>query len=494
MDIPTGIDSEHMARRYNPRMIAFIMATAIFMVMLDSTVISIALPQMAQTFRRPPVDLSIGITIYIVVMAAFTPISSWLADRLGARLVLASSIVAFALASVICGLSQNLWQFTLARVLQALPATLLMPVSNLVLLRTTEKKDLVTAMAIATTPALVAPMLGPAVGGFIVTFLHWPWIFYLNVPIAFIGVLLTLRYIPTLPPEPRRPFDWPGFVLTGSGLTALLYGLDRISSADLDRIGPTALLAIGAVLCVFALRHSLRVPHPLLPLTSLRIPTYRNSVLTGGALVKIPFRALGFIMPLMFQVGLHMSAFQAGLLLLAYNGGDLLLKAVASKVIRRVGFRRALISTSLVTAVAPATWMLFDAQTPFWIIFGVLALAGAARSILLTGVIALTYVDVPHAQISGATILNTVMNQVIGAFAISISAIILNVHAALTGAAHLSLADCRVALVAMIIIGLGAVPFFVNLPNDAGAVASGHRSDSDPSVVAAGPSMDAHDG
>jgi len=214
--------------------------------------------------------------------------------------------------------------------------------------------------------------------------------------------------------------------------------------------------------------------HPLLQLDALKIRTFVTSTLTGGTLVRTPFRAMGFILPLMFQIGLGYSAFKAGLLVLAYNGGDLLLKSIANQTLRRFGFRRCLLVTAVLTSLATASWALFSASTPFWLIFVVLALSGMARSVLMTGMVTMTFADVPHEQIGGATVLSNVLNQTTGAVAIAASAIILNLSA---GAHHRSLAlgDCRLALIVMAAVGLMAVPSFLRLPRDAGAEVSGHR-------------------
>lgn len=443
---------------------------------LDQTVIATALPQMARAFHRPPVDLSLAMTIYILVMAAFLPVSTWVADRLGARKVFAGAIVGFAAASALCGFSHTLPEFVAARILQALAATLMTPVGNLVLLRSTAKKDLVAAVAISTTPGLVAPVIGPALGGFIVTFVDWPWIFYLNIPIAIVGVVLALRYIPDLKAEERRPFDWRGFWLTGLALAACIYGLDRISAPGQDWRFPGALILAGVGLGVMAVRHSRRARHPLLSLEPLKIATFRTAALTGGTLIRIPFRALGFTLPLLFQVALGMSAFQSGLLVLGYNGGDLLLKSIANQTLRRVGFRRALAVTAVLTAVATAAWVSFSPSTPFWVIFAVLAVSGMARSILMTAMVSMTFADVPHEQIGHATVLSNVLNQTTGAVAIGLAALILNLSSAARGAAgHVGLPDCRLALIVMAGIGLCSTASFLRLPHDAGAEVSGHR-------------------
>ncbi len=456
------------------RLIAIIISAALFMASLDSTITTTALPQMAHAFGLPPVDLSLGVTVYILVMAAFLPISVWVADRLGARRVFAGAIIGFALTSVLCGFSRNLPEFVAARALQALTATLMGPVGNLVLLRATPKKDLVAAIAISTTPALVAPVIGPAIGGFIVTFFDWPWIFYLNVPIAAVGVALALRYIPDVREERRRPFDWLGFVLSGSALAALIVGLDRISSPGADWRASAILALAGAGLGVLAIRRNVSTPHPLIPLKALSIITFRVSSLTGGALVRLPFRAAGFVLPLLYQVGLGLTAFQSGILVLGYNGGDLMMKSVANQVLRWTGFRRALAVSAALTAASILSWLVFRPGTPFWLIFGVMVLGGMARSVLMTGLVSMTFADVPYEEIGGATVLSNIVNQTTGALAMTLAAIIMNLAARRHGG-RLELADCRLALIAMAAVNLAAVPSFLRLPANAGAEVSGHR-------------------
>ncbi len=463
-------------RSHSPKLIPLIVAAAVFMGALDSTIIATALPQMARAFRRPPVDLSLGITVYILVMAAFLPVSTWVADRLGARRVFAAAIAGFALASMLCGLSSSLWPFVGSRALQALAATLMTPVGNLVMLRSTEKADLVAAVAISTTPGLVAPVIGPALGGFIVTFLDWRWIFFLNLPIAVAGVALVLRFIPDLKGEAARPFDWPGFALNASAISAVVYGLDRISVAGGDWRLPAVLIGAGLALGALAIRHSQTAAHPLLSLAPLAHKTFRTSALTGGAAARTSFRAMGFVLPLLFQLGLGMTAFRSGVLLLGYYGGDLLLKSIANQTLRRVGFRTALCVTLVLTAAATVSWLAFRPSTAFWVIFLVMGLSGMARSVLMTGMVTLTFADVPREQLGAATVVSNVLNQTSGALAIAFAAIVLNLSAAWRGApGHIGLADCRAAVLVMALVGLVALPSFLRLPRDAGAEVSGHR-------------------
>jgi EmrB/QacA subfamily drug resistance transporter len=468
--------AQHQKIETNARMIAVIVAAVIFLAMFEATVITTALPQIAVAFAVPPIDLSISITIYILVSAAFLPSSTWIAERFGPRRVFAVSMAAFAIASILCGLSQNVWQFVAARICQALPAAFMLPVGMLILLRSIEKKDLASAMAIATTPGLIAPIVGPAVGGILVTFFHWSWIFYLNIPIVLLTLVLIFRFIPDLPEDRSKPFDVNGFLLSAIGLSAFLYGLEQLGAAHANRALALGLITLGTVLCVLFVRYSLRTLHPCIPLSALRIETFRVSALTAGSAVKIPFRALGFVLPLMVQAALGMTAFQAGMLVLAYNGGDLLLKPFTRPMLRRLGFRWAMFITAILTPLMTTTWLLFDLQTPFWIIFLVLVLSGAARSLLMTGLVAMTFADVPKEEYGGASVLNNVLIQIIGAVAVCLSVLVLNLHVIFggSGTGRPDLRDFRLTIITLVLVGFMAVPIFWRLRPDAGQAVSGH--------------------
>ncbi len=208
------------------RRVALIVAAAYFMQNLDGAIINTSLPQMASVFRVRPADLNIGITAYILSTAAFVPLSGWVADRLGAKRVFAGAIVIFALASLVCGFSQNLWQFSAARIVQGLGGALMAPVGRMVVLRSAEKADLLAATALITWPALIAPVIGPVLGGFITTYVSWRWNFLLNVPLGAVGVALVLAFVPNNSLVVRTRFDLPGFVLTSAALVAVLSGLE----------------------------------------------------------------------------------------------------------------------------------------------------------------------------------------------------------------------------------------------------------------------------
>ncbi len=468
----------HLGSRANSRLIALIVAAAMFMAALDASVVVVAMPDMARTFAVRPVDLNIGITIYILAQALLLPSSSWVADRFGARRVFVLALAGFTTASILCGLSRTLPQFIVARILQGAAASFMTPIARIVLLKSTEKEDLVTVLTISTVPMLVAPTLGPPVGGFITTYFSWPWIFLLNVPVGIAGVLLVLRFIPPMRGAPRRPFDAVGFALLAASSGGVLFGLELVSASG----GPWALgagLALAGIACgAVAVRHLRRHPHPVLSLKAAGIPTFATTSLNGGILVRLPMRALPFVLPLLFEVVLGYSAVFSGLLLLAINGGDLLLKTAATRSLRRFGFRSVLIVSAAAMLLTILLCAVFSGATSYWVIFAVLGACGMSRSLLFTGMGTLAFADVPHEELGSATVLWNLVLQATSALGVSLAAILMNLTSWALGepTGRVSLANCRVALIVMTLIGALSLISFARLPHQAGAAVSGHRA------------------
>ncbi len=447
-----------------------------FMAGLDASVIVVAMPDMARTFAVRPVDLNIGITIYILAQAVLLPSSNWVADRFGARRVFATAVAGFTCASIICALSHTLPEFIGARVLQGAAAALMTPIARIVLLKSTEKEDLITVMTISTVPMLVAPTVGPAVGGFITTYFSWPWIFLLNVPVGVAGVPLILRFIPPLKADERRPFDVAGFALLAIASSGILSGLDLISTTGGSWEAGCALTAAGLVFAVLAVRHLARHAHPVLSLHAAHIRTFAATTLNGGALVRMPVRALPFVLPLLFEVVLGYSAVYSGLLLLAMNGGDLLLKSVTTRTIRRFGFRPVLIVSTALMLVAIIACIAVCSIASYWVCFAILVGAGMARSLLFTGTSTLAFADVPHEELGSATVLWNLVLQTTNAFSVSLAAILMNLTSLAQGEpiGHVTLRNCQVALGVMVLMGALSLFSFARLPRHAGSAVSGH--------------------
>jgi EmrB/QacA subfamily drug resistance transporter len=458
------------------RLIALTVACAMFMAQLDASVVLVALPAMARSFDVHAVDLSPGVTVYILVQAVLLPSSHWLAERLGARRVFVAALVGFSVASICCGASRTLPQFIAARVFQGAAAALMTPVARIIQLQATPKEHLVAAMAISTIPMLLAPTLGPAVGGLITTYLSWRWIFFLNVPFGVLAVVLARLFLPDVSGTSRRSFDALGFALIAIGIVGVLSGLDWISES-LSRWAPAALLVIGGLIfSALALHHLRRHPHPIVSLESIRIKTYYVTALGSGVLIRVPVRAAAFVLPLLFQFEFGYSAFQAGIMMLAMNGGDLVLKFVTTRTLRRYGFRTVLLGSAMATLLLVPVIAWFSTATPFWLMIGVLAACGMARSLLFTGLSTLSFADVPAPEMGSAAVLWNMAQQIINALAISIAALTLNIAAAVGGepVGYVGRANCQIALLVSVALGALSLRSLRSLPADAGAAVSGH--------------------
>jgi EmrB/QacA subfamily drug resistance transporter len=455
--------------------VALVVSCALFMELLDGTVIATALPQMARSFGVSAVDVGVGISAYLVTLAVCIPVSGWAADRFGGRRVFLTAIVIFTAASALCGFAHTLPHFVLARVLQGLGGAMMVPVGRLVVLRTTAKHELVRATALITTPGLVATVIGPPVGGVITTYASWPWIFFLNVPLGALGIALTLLYLPRDDGAERRPFDTTGFALSGVALAILMLGLDDIGSGEhLPLAAP--LIALGVVIAVLAVRHGRRTTHPLLDYDLLRTPTFAASV-WGGTCIRLIVGTTPFLWGLLFQVGFGRTPFVSGMLVLACAVGDVGTKAFTTRAVRTLGFRTLLVSASLLLALGILACAFFSANTPTIAILLVLFFIGVVRSLAFTGINTLAYADIPQPRMSAATSFASTLQQLSFGIAVALAAIVLHVaslaHRATT--ADYTVADFRVAFVVVAAIGIAAALNFAKLHPDAGHTVSGRR-------------------
>lgn len=454
--------------------IALIVASAYFMENLDATVIASALPRMATTFGVTPVNLSIGMTAYLLALAVLIPISGWVADRFGQRSVFGTAVVVFTGASILCGLSNGLLGFTLARVLQGIGGAMMVPVGRLAVLRTTDKRHLMRSIAFITWPGLAAPVLGPALGGFISTYFSWRWIFLLNVPIGLLGLTLTAIFIPNFRAPSRRQFDVPGFVLSGIALSCLMYGMELVGQLHSDWRITLATLACGLIAAIVAVRHFRRAEHPLIDLSSWRIPTFRVT-LDGGSMYIVSVSVSPFLLPLLFQLGFNLNAFDAGLLVLAYAAGNLGMKTATTPILKRFGFRKVMIVNGLLTSATIAMCSLLSPDTPRPLIMFVLLIGGFCRSMQFTSINTLAFADVPPARMSSASTLFSMVQQMTIGLGIACGAIALHAAVLLHGNhGELSLTDFRVAFLLVSVPVLISVLYFIGIKPDAGCEVSGH--------------------
>ena len=453
-------------------LIPLIVACALFMENLDSTVIATALPVIAAAFGESPVRLSPAITSYLFSLAVFIPISGWVADRFGARRVFRLAIGVFVLGSILCGFTTSVWQLVLARTLQGLGGAMMVPVGRLVLLRATAKADLVRAMAWLTIPALIGPVLGPPLGGFITTYVSWRWIFWINVPIGVLGIVLVSLFIPDVREERPPPLDLRGFLLSSVGLLGLVAGFESIGRGLVPPSCTLLLLATGALGVGLYVHHARRTPHAVIDLGLLEVPTFRASVV-GGFLFRIGIGATPFLLPLMFQTAFGLSAFNSGLLTFAAAAGAMLMKLTAPPILKRFGFRRVLLANALISSAFIAANGLFQPTTPHLLILAVLLAGGFFRSLQFTCINTLGYADIERARMSRATSFASMMQQLSLTVGVGTGALLLHLSAAARGGEHLATADFAAAFFGVAILAAASALAYVPLAADAGAEVSG---------------------
>ncbi|HBX7620707.1 MFS transporter [Klebsiella pneumoniae] len=401
---------------------ALLVAGAFFMEFLDGTVIATALPDMARDFGVTAVELNIGISAYLITLAVLIPASGWIADRFGARAIFTLALAIFTLASVFCGLSTEVHIFVAMRILQGVGGALMVPVGRLAVLRTTPKHQLFKAIATLTWPALVAPIIGPPLGGFITRYASWHWIFFINVPLGLAAIILSLRIIPDIRETERRSFDLSGFITTSVAMVSLVTAMERLGDRQ-PQIWPTlALAALGFGCLLYSIRHFRRAAAPMVRLDALQVPTFRVTMY-GGSLFRASISAVPFLLPLLFQVGFGMDPFHSGLLVLAVFVGNLTIKPATTPLIRWLGFRRLLLINGALNVCSLLACALLTPQTPVWAIMLILYLGGVFRSIQFTGVSTLAFADVPAAQMSDANTLFSTASQLAVGLGITLGAI-----------------------------------------------------------------------
>ena len=461
-----------MSRR--ARITATIVACALFMQNLDSTVVATALPAMARAFHTAPVNMSVALTSYLLSVAVFIPASGWAADRFGSRTVFRVAIVVFTLGSILCGRAETLWFLVAARIVQGMGGAMMVPVGRLVLLRTVTKSELVAAMAWLSMPALLGPVLGPPVGGFIVTYVSWHWIFDINVPIGVLGVVLVSLYIEESGDARPARFDWVGLFFTAVCLVGLMYGLELASRGVVSPAVSAAMLAIGAGAGVAYYYHARATEHPLVDLALMRIPTFGLSVL-AGSLFRIGIGAVPFLLPLMLQVGFGMSAAKSGLITFASSAGALVMKPAAQYALRKFGFRATFVFNGAISVATLALCAGFRPSWPLACIYAVLLAGGFFRSLQFTGYNAIAFADIPPAKMSQATSFYSAAQRISITVGVAAGAAALEISSELMGHAGPQLMDYSAAFLAVALISATSIPVSMRLAGDAGAELTGRR-------------------
>jgi EmrB/QacA subfamily drug resistance transporter len=456
------------------RLIPLIVATALFMENMDSTVIATSLPAIAADIGTSPLTLKLAITSYLLSLAVFIPASGWTADRFGARAVFSIAIAVFMVGSIGCALSSSVTDFVIARIVQGAGGAMMTPVGRLVLLRSIDKSALVNAMAWVTVPALVGPVIGPPLGGFITTYFSWHWIFLINIPIALLGIFMALRYIDPIRSEDPERFDLYGLILAGIGLGGIAFGLSVAGLNLLPWTFVAALIVVGSISMTLYVIHAKRTASPVLDFTLMRLPTLRASII-GGFLFRLGIGALPFLLPLLMQVGFGLSPFKSGLVTFASAVGAMGMKTLAARIIRTFGFRNIMTINAVVSSVFLAACALFTASTPLLLIMIILVVGGFFRSLQFTAINTVAYAEVEPAQMSRATTLVSVNQQLAVSAGVAVGAFSVESTMLLHHVSELSAADFAPAFIVVAIISAVSTWFFHQMPVDAGHQVSGRR-------------------
>lgn len=450
------------------QLIAVIVAVALFMEQVNSTIIATALPAIAADLGTTPLQLNVAVTAYLLALAIFIPVSGWMADRFGARNVFRAAIIVFMIGSICCALSNSLPVFVGSRILQGMGGAMMTPVARLIILRTAEKSQLIKAMAFMSIPGLAGPMFGPPLGGLIVTIASWHWIFFVNIPIGLLGIVMVTKYIPDIKVDRVEPFDVIGMLLIGFGLGGAAFGLSLTRNASVPLFVDLALFGAGAMLMTLYVLRLRRVTNPVLDLKLLQLRSVEVSVF-GGFMFRIVIGALPFLLPLMFQLGFGMTPLQSGFLLITTTIGVLLVKPWAPYLLRKLGFRRMLLVNGPLVSLTVALFALLAPETSLLLVVPLMIVSGFLRSLQFTTLSAITFADVTPAKMSHATSLLAVSSQLSISTGVAIGAMAVELTMQWHGHMQPTAADFPPAFIAIAIVTACAFFVCLRLPADAGS-------------------------
>lgn len=449
------------------RVVPLTIAVALFIEFLDASIVATALPAMARDLQLPAHALSLTITVYLVGLAVVVPASGWIADRFGARRTLVVAIVAFLCGSAYAGASNSLTELLMGRALQGAAGALMMPVGRLIILKTVPRQHLMQAWVWLTMPALIGPMLGPPIAGLIVTFVSWRWIFWVNIPIGLIGVVVALAYLPDVREDDTPRFDIQGFVLSATAVASGVFALEAVGRKVFPAWTSLALAVVSLHAIVLYLQHARTHPRPIIDTTLFALPTFRTSVI-GGFIFRIAVGAAPFLLPLQLQVGFGFSPLRAGLTVFVGAMGAMAVKPVVAPLVHKFGFKRMLIANALIAAGLMSALSLMTAETPQAMIMLLIFLGGFFRSLEFTTLATMSYADVERDRMSRATTVSSMFQQISMSFGVAVAASLLNALPALRGATETTPADFSSAFLIVGILSGTSSLVFALMPANAG--------------------------
>ena len=474
------MDSTHI-KRYLP----WVVAAALFMEQLDSTIVNTAVPSMAVSLQVTPLSLKAVVASYILSLAVCIPISGWMADRFGTRRVFASAVGLFTFSSMLCGLSISVPMLVAARILQGIGAAMMMPVGRLAVIRTFAKAELLTAMNFVIIPAMIGPLLGPTVGGLIVHFLSWREIFFINLPVGLLAQWLNHRHMPDYYGDRKRPLDYVGLALFGCGTALLSWILEIFGEHEISTLHCILLLGIAFALLAAYVWHARHRAYPLLKLTLFRLRTFRISVL-GGFITRLGVGGMPFLLPLLYQLGLGLPAWKSGLLMMPAALAAMGMRTISVRILRRFGYRTVLLFNTLMIGATITGFSFVSPGTPLPFIIALGLLQGFFNALQFSSMNSMAYSDIEQTDSSMASTIASSFQQLSLSFGLAFGSLVTgwflgdlpqSDHAAIIGALHHAFRALGVMTI------LSALVFFRLRPDDGDSISRGKRPPAeDPAV------------
>lgn len=407
------------------QLILLVVSFAMLLEAIDTTILNTAIPSMAQSLKVNPLDLKLALISYLLSLSLFIPISGWLADKFGLKKVFIFALGLFTISSIACGFTQNLWQLIIARFLQGMGGSLTMPVGRLIILRIFARHELIAKMSIVIMVASLGMMLGPVLGGILTTHFSWPWIFWVNVPIGILGMVLAYILFPPMPAVPVSSLDKTGFILFGLGLATLTYSLSAFSESFVSQRQTWWVFSGSLLLLLLYGWHSKNKSHPIVKISLLTKRTFRISVL-GNLCTRLSFGGLPFLLPLLLQMGLHFTPQLSGLLLAPTALGVLVIKPISLRILRFLGYKKLLIINTIMVSISLYLFTLITPLTSIYIIGFLAFLYGFFMALQYTGMNSLAYANIAEEDLSAATSIMSTLQQCAQSFGVAFAAILVS--------------------------------------------------------------------
>lgn len=448
--------------------ILLLVAFAMFMETMDTTILNTAIPVMAQSLQVNPVDLKLALISYLLSLAVFIPISGWIADKFGFKKVFLFALFIFTLSSIWCGFTNSLTELIIARIFQGLGGSLTMPVGRLIILRAYDRQELLSKMSIVVMVGAMGMMLGPVLGGFITTHFSWRWIFWVNAPIGFLTMILSWYLLPHFPTYPVLPLDKLGFALFGTGLAALTFGLSAISESEIDNMYSILTIIISVILLLLYAKYTSKKRNAVVKLELLRERTFLVSII-GNLLARFGFGGLPFLLPLLLQIPLGFSPQLSGLLLAPTALGVLMVKPLSVVVLRALGYKKLLIMNTLFVALSIESFVLIHQEISIYLIAILTFIFGLLISLQYTGMNSLAYAKISEENMSAASSIVSTIQQLAQSFGVAVTAIFIKFFAAsLPPKTSLTVRVFHNTLTTMSLLTLLSILIFLTLKKDDG--------------------------